>query len=71
MLKIELGDGVGLQLNQMGFVTTLPARAPKGSMAVPFTNHLRMHTANETGPAPPAGSYGSMAMAIAGGAWGG
>eukprot|EP01047_Picozoa_sp_COSAG01_P121704 COSAG01_NODE_50508_length_362_cov_354.300380_1_plen_103_part_01 len=26
-------------------------------------------TANETGPAPPAGGYGSSAMAIAGGAW--
>ena len=63
--------GVGLQLNQMGFVSTMPARAPAGSMAVPFTNHLRLHTANETGPAPPAGSYGSSAMAIAGGAWGG
>ena len=63
--------GVGLQLNQMGFVTTVPARAPPGSMAVPFTNHLRLHTANDIGPAPPAGSYGSSAIAIAGGAWGG
>jgi hypothetical protein len=63
--------GVGLQLSQMGFVTTQPARAPAGSVAVPFTNHLRLHTANETGPPPPAGGYGSSAMAIAGGAWGG
>jgi hypothetical protein len=62
--------GVGLQLNQLGFVTTLPASAPLGSMAVPFTNHLRTHTGN-AGPDPPAGSYGSSAMPIKGGAWGG
>jgi hypothetical protein len=63
--------GIGLQLSQMGFATTLPPRAPAGSMAVPFTNHLRVHTGNNLGPAPPAGGYGSSAMAIAGGAWGG
>ena len=55
--------GVGLNLQQLGFVSAMVPGAPAGSMAVPFNNHLQTFNA-----APPAGGYGSYGMPISGGA---
>jgi hypothetical protein len=51
--------GMGLNLQQLGFVSAIVPGAPPGSMAVPFNNHLQTFNS-----APPAGGYGSYGMPI-------
>jgi hypothetical protein len=63
--------GMGLNLQQLGFVSSMQPTVPAGYTAVSFNNHLKRGCGNMAGNCPPAGGYGSMATAIAGGAWGG
>ena len=63
--------GVGLNLQQLGFVSAMVPGAPPGATVVPFNNHLRRGCGDVAVDCPPAGGYGSQAMAIAGGDWGG